>query len=693
MLQISSGKGRRTLLGSSLVLTLLAAVQAIAPVMVPVGTTSNDFILPGSQPGSMADNLFESQNCQGCHDSAGAFGDGHYNYWKSSMMAQSTRDPIFWAALAIANQDAPEAGTYCMRCHTPGGFLDGHATPADGSGLQAFGIDQDGVSCSVCHRMVDPVYTAGADPVEDVAILAGLILPPGADAHTGQYIIDPDDRRRGPYGLDSNTHLHGTLMSPFHQDSRLCANCHDVSNPVYSAQAGGTYALNGMNAPHPTFSKTDMFPIERTYSEWEQSVFAIAPQDVGGRFGGTLPAVASCQDCHMPTVESLACAFGLTPRPDINQHTFLGTNSWVIKAVQDLFPFDAGISASEADAAVARNVAFMQEAADLTAWADGADLHVRVVNRTGHKLPTGYGEGRRMWISIEWKDLLGSTISTNGAYNPVTAELSTGDTTVYEVKHGIDPSVAFATGNASGESFHFVLNNTIEKDNRIPPRGYNGVNFDAIQAPVVGATYADQQHWDDVTFTIPPFVSSAVVRLHHQTTSKEYIEFLLNENTTNMNGQTAYDQWLLHGKSAPVEMEITTVALDNSTACTPAVPYGIAKLNSQGNYPLLDISGSPSLSAGNFAFEITNAIPNQICVLFEGVGTMDLAWLGGQLVVLPPLIRLATVTIDGSGNLTIPYTVLPSDVGETKTYQLIYRDGGSPIAAGLTQGLTVTYCD
>tara|TARA_R110002126_G_scaffold41590_5_gene120822 strand:- start:5017 stop:7095 length:2079 start_codon:yes stop_codon:yes gene_type:complete len=692
MLQISSGKGRRTLLGSSLVLSLLAAAQAIAPVMVPVGTTANDFTLPGSQPGSMADNLLEAQNCQGCHEDAGAFGDGHYAHWKGSMMAQATRDPIFWAALAIANQDAPEAGTYCMRCHTPGGFLEGHATPADGSGLQPFGIDQDGVSCSICHRMVDPVYTAGVSPIEDVAVLAGLSLAPGADAHTGQYVIDPDDQRRGPYGLDDNIHLHGTLASPFHQESRLCANCHDVSNPVYDAQPGGTYDVNTMNAPHATFSKTDMFPVERTFSEWEQSVFAIAPQDVGGRFGGTLTEVASCQDCHMPTVESLACAFGLTSRPDINEHTFLGANSWVIKAVQDLFPFDAGISSSEADAAVARNVAFLQEAADLSAWADGGNLHVRVVNRTGHKLPTGYGEGRRMWISIDWKDAFGQTIQKNGGYNAATATLNTANTTVYEIKHGLDANVASLTGNAAGESFHFVLNNTIEKDNRIPPQGYNGVNFDAVQAPVVGATYADNQHWDDTTFPIPIFASSAVVRLYHQTTSKEYIEFLLNENTTNTNGQTAYDQWLLHGKSAPVEMEITTVALD-TTACTPPFPYGIAKQRGNGEYPVLTTTGTPSVSGGGFTFEITGAAPNQIAVLFEGVGTMDLTWLGGRLVVLPPLIRLATVFIDGSGNLSIPHTVLPADVGKTKTYQLIYRDGSTPIQAGLSAGLTVTYCD
>jgi hypothetical protein len=48
-------------------------------------------------------------------------------------MAQAGRDPLMWAALEIANRDAPNSGEYCLRCHTPKGWLEGHSQAADGS--------------------------------------------------------------------------------------------------------------------------------------------------------------------------------------------------------------------------------------------------------------------------------------------------------------------------------------------------------------------------------------------------------------------------------------------------------------------------------------------------------------------------------------------------------------------------------
>ncbi len=54
---------------------------------------------------------------------------------KGGMMAQAARDPIYLAALTIANQDVPHAGDFCIRCHAPEGWLGGRSEPADGSAL------------------------------------------------------------------------------------------------------------------------------------------------------------------------------------------------------------------------------------------------------------------------------------------------------------------------------------------------------------------------------------------------------------------------------------------------------------------------------------------------------------------------------------------------------------------------------
>jgi hypothetical protein len=185
---------------------------------------------------------------------------------------------------------------------------------------------------------------------------------------------------------------------------------------------------------------------------------------------------------------------------------------------------------------------------------DGLTLDVRVINQSGHKLPTGYPEGRRMWLNVQFYDQSGDLVLERGAYDPNTAALTVADTRVYEAKLGVDAAVSAATGIPLGESFHFAVNNVWIKDNRIPPRGFTNANFAAVQAAPVGATYADGEYWDDAGFAVPPGAVRAEVRLYYQTTSREYIEFLRDEDKTTA-GQTAYDQWALHGKSAPVEMD------------------------------------------------------------------------------------------------------------------------------------------
>lgn len=61
----------------------------------------------------------------------------------------SARDPFFYyAGMAIANQDAAFAGDFCIRCHSPAGWLEGRSVPTDGSALNL--NDRQGVQCDFC---------------------------------------------------------------------------------------------------------------------------------------------------------------------------------------------------------------------------------------------------------------------------------------------------------------------------------------------------------------------------------------------------------------------------------------------------------------------------------------------------------------------------------------------------------------
>lgn len=133
-----------------------------------------------------------------------------------------------------------------------------------------------------------------------------------------------------------------------------------------------------------------------------------------------------------------------------------------------------------------------------------------------------------MWINLKAFAADGQLVYESGGYDAATGQLQRDvGVKVYETKQGITPELAAILGKPSGASFHFVLNNTIVKDNRIPPRGYQQDLFDQMGLRPVGASYADGQYWDDTVYLLPSETERVFVTLYYQTASKEYVDFLL----------------------------------------------------------------------------------------------------------------------------------------------------------------------
>ena len=532
-------------------------IQQIPGGIAP--TTLRDFKQPGSQPFE-AGTLGDHTSCVSCHGGYDSGVEPGHNFL-GMMMAQAARDPLFFACLAVAEQDAPSSGDLCLRCHTPIGWLSGRSNPTDGSQLEP--VDIDGVSCGFCHRAVDPIYEPGVSPAEDEAVLTMISGHVPTTYANGQYVVDPDARRRGPFGDPVSPHT--WLESPFHRSSDWCGTCHDVSNPVFDRIVGADYAPGPLDEPAAAISSLTLFPLERTYSEWKNSEFAsggvFAPEFAGNKADGV---VSTCQDCHMRDVLGRGCDDVAAPiRENLPLHDFQGGNAWMPNVIAAMFPgeVDAGALADGAQ----RAVSMLQLAAtvdlDVQSVADSFAAAVTVTNRTGHKLPTGYPEGRRLWLHIVAKDGGGAIVYESGAYDPGTGVLThDADAVIYEAELGISPALATALGaGAGGKSFHFALNDSMYKDNRIPPLGFTHAAFDAFGgAPVDDSRpaprYADGQNWDTAMFALPASARSVKATLYYQTTSKEYVEFLRDENTTNTAGQEMYDLWVAHGRSAPVAM-------------------------------------------------------------------------------------------------------------------------------------------
>jgi len=530
---------------SDAVFTVTAAPAGIAP------TTLRDFDLPGTQPFE-GGTLNDPAACAACHGGYNPAVEPYFN-WQGSMMAQASRDPLFEACLSVAQQDAPDSGDLCLRCHIPAGWLRGRSVPTDGS--QMLAADKHGVSCDLCHGLVDPIPDP-ANPAEDAAILAALAAVP-TDFANGMFVVDPTGVRRGPFA--DATLGHPILVSPFHREAALCGTCHDVSNPAFERDGDGNYPPNAFDTPAAAFASHHLMPIERTYSEWLHSDYNTPTGVYAPQFGGNREYVAACQDCHMRAVTGVGCNLAGAPtRTDLPLHDLTGGSTWLPGLLPALYP--GQVNAAALDTGIQRARYMLQNAATLAAEQVGGQLRVTVTNQTGHKLPTGYPEGRRAWLNVRFRDASQAVIAESGHYDAATGHLEHDPALrIYEAKPGLDVDTAGLVGVAPGPSFHFVLNNKIYKDTRIPPRGFTNAAFAPFGGTPIGLGYADGQHWDEAAYAIPAGAVSVEVALYYQSTSKEYVEFLRDANTTDSKGQELYDLWAANGRCPPELMATVTI--------------------------------------------------------------------------------------------------------------------------------------
>lgn len=667
----------------SVVAWLVAGLTAQAQSLPP-----SEVLMPGSQPPEVVSGLGLTQPplvpllsgtsgaapCSLCHVD---FSDGAtaiHDTWSGSMMAHASRDPLMWAALAVAEQDFAGIGDTCVRCHVSKGWIEGRSLPSNGSALLA--EDAEGVSCHLCHRLARPdgsepgivgaqapSFAAAGYACATGDANAGMACVPGSGApcaggggaceresfHGNAQIAlfqdapaSSDVSRLGPY--DDALAPHAVLASDFQRDAALCGTCHDVSNPVTGdlAPAHGRQSgplASGLfhgSAGGPASAKAAVrnppyaYGVEqRTYSEWVASDFATtlvsdfdslpielrgaggAPALVraatlaqGGDYADGTARGFTCQSCHMRPANTHGCSFA-NQRSDMPVHDFTGANVWAPRAILWLddatlhgasrLRLGGGIPLAQRAAterAIERAVDSLESAAVLepSGPVDALPDSVRVVNRSGHKLFTGYPEGRRMWLRITWHRGCCEVLRVDGAYGPIEVDADLdgdGDqpdvvetllapddpnTHVWQVESGIskawatqlidgldaDPETPLAYDRETGavaatladaaapessgtQSFHLAWNDVVLRDDRIPPwrmdwseaRKRNALpvpetlHLPSGQSPGPGATYI---HYEDVALDAPPGATRAEIELLYQTASWEYVQFLWKAN-------------------------------------------------------------------------------------------------------------------------------------------------------------------
>jgi hypothetical protein len=378
----------------------------------------------------------------------------------------------------------------------------------------------------------------------------GLVEHPPPGRGNGMMVADPENVVRGPYEQGMGAMPHATMKYPVLAESEFCAVCHNISNPLYAEDV--------RTQPPHVYGH-----IERTYSEWLLSDFA---KDGEGR--------KTCQGCHYEVVEGggEASRYGGLRREYFVKHGPVGGSTWAQDAISHIWQGE-GVSKAAMDMGKRRTQEFLRTAAALEVTAPGPGrARVRVTNLTGHKLPTGYIEGRRMWLNIRMLGAGGTVIREIGRYGekPDTVEgkrvvvpdlLDPDAARIYECKPGLSEKRAAEYGKEPGPTFHFALNDVILKDTRIPPKGFVNAAFAEHLSQPVGVEYADGQHWDELEIGLPNGCRKVVVRLLYETVTWDYIKFLVEENRTDDWGKKLYDAWLNTGQCPPAVVAEAELAI------------------------------------------------------------------------------------------------------------------------------------
>lgn len=429
-------------------------------------------------------NFFKgSGNCYGCHgpdefnNYAGIDSQGNdvnvSDDWRSSMMANSARDP-FWKAKVShevsvnpAHQQALE--DKCTSCHAPMGrydkFLSGDG-PFSMADLAMDPIAQDGVSCLACHMQ-------SADSI-------GFLF-------SGELKFDTNNVIYGPYG-----DVFGSPMTSFvgfeplfgaHiNDAGLCAGCHTLITETADLEGN----LTG-----------DEFVEQATYHEWLNSDFNTNTNPEGG---------VTCQSCHLPRIDDAVVISSnylfLEGRSPYGLHHMAGANSYMLELMRDNSA-QLGLTASAAqfDSTIARTNRLITQntllletdvvARDL----DTAFVQVKLTNLGGHKFPSGY-PARRAFVELVVMNANNDTLFRSGGWDD-TYEVIGHDPSWephYDVIRSPDQAQIYemVMGDVNGDRTTVLERaKTPLKDNRLTPLGFTTTHQSYDTTVIAGVPASD----------------------------------------------------------------------------------------------------------------------------------------------------------------------------------------------------------
>ncbi len=310
-----------------------------------------------------------------------------YDDWRTTMMANSAKDP-FWRAKVsheslINPAHATALETKCTSCHAPMGNYTSRYRGYDHYTMDSLLVDTiglDGVSCGACHQISD------------------LNL---GNQHSGEITYDTSRVQFGPYDTPFAAPMISfvgftPIKSEHINDAGICAPCHTLI--THSVDLDGNF--------------TDSTFVEQaTYHEWLNSTY------------NTTDSV-TCQACHMPRIpDSVIISDNylfLQPRSPFALHDLVGANTFMLQLMRDnKEALDINAEDFMFDETIEKTYAMLQQQSlDISLefdhqLNDTAYFSVQLFNKAGHKFPSGY-PSRRAFIEFVITTEAGDTLFKSG---------------------------------------------------------------------------------------------------------------------------------------------------------------------------------------------------------------------------------------------------------------------------------------
>lgn len=309
-----------------------------------------------------------ASECKDCHAQI-------YEQWSHSVHARALKTPTMIIQTneddktTLAGVPSPDPKLFCVTCHAPAGagLTQSPTLPFPGESTN------DGITCVDCHQHEGDIE-------------------PGSGGFQSKYLAQMGTSRTyyGPFTDPVGNAFHKSAPSAImtKEPEKTCSACHTVE-----------------------FDKNNDGQIQKGIDLVLQTTFD-EYKDYAGKGGS-----GTCISCHMPVVPGATRAADnalllfeqdyTAPPREVHDHGFIGIDSPLeVDAAHDP-------QKKQRDALLRTSARIELDGAPVVE-ADKILLKVKMINTSGHNLPTGFAFARQPWLEVIAKDEAGNVFFQSG---------------------------------------------------------------------------------------------------------------------------------------------------------------------------------------------------------------------------------------------------------------------------------------